>query len=170
VRLGVDRQPERRLGAIEQPVAGFERQGLKCRLAAIVEPGGAGDVVIGGRRGCFEAQVVGRDELEAQHGRQRGIGAGALAEAAAQFALDFLVADLADVGADVESEQMLGVDLGTLGPRLLGARHRSRPQQDEERRRREEIPPSHGRSYSEGFRMPRSHRGGGDACQGSPST
>src|SRR6185503_14439525 len=62
------------------------------------------------RASDFDSKIPGRYKLQFELLADGAISAAVLAEASGRFALKLPLADIADIGADHEAEQMLGID------------------------------------------------------------
>src|SRR5262245_24694942 len=109
--LDAQRQPERRVLALEQTVSRVERDGLQRPLAAIVDPVHPRDVVIGDRRHGGETEPVGETVFGLERRRDVVVGAAGLAETAGRIGFEFLFSRFPGVAAFREAEHMLGIDL-----------------------------------------------------------
>src|SRR5262245_8461930 len=99
MRLDAERQPERRVLAIEQAESRVERDGLQRSLAAIVNSVHARDVVIGDRRHGGETESVRETVFGLERRRDVVVGAAELAETAGRIGLKFLFSRFAGVAA-----------------------------------------------------------------------
>ena len=136
MEFGGDSQPEWRALAIEQAIAQVERSALEIELAAIADIGDAGDVVQGGSAADLDAEVRQRHDLDLDLLREGAIGPAALAESTCRLGLEFALAGIADIGADHETEDVLGIEdlfgtdayrrerdgAGGYGPECMGSR------------------------------------------------
>src|SRR5262249_48802660 len=114
MRLDAERQPDRRVLAIEQTESRVERDRLQRRLTAIVKSAHAREFVIGARRYGRETEPVRETVFGLDRRRDRIVGAVELAEAAGRIGLKLLFSRLPDIAAFREAEHMLGVDLARL--------------------------------------------------------
>src|SRR6516162_2729869 len=89
---------------------GIERQTIKRPLSSVIQSRDANDVVINAGGAHFETKILYRRIFQGKRLGERGIGAGTLAKPRQRIALELLFSNLANIGADGEAEQMLGVD------------------------------------------------------------
>ncbi|MCA3806223.1 hypothetical protein, partial [Burkholderia sp.] len=78
-------------------------------MTAIVKARDAVDVVRAERSAELDTKVRCRNELELHFLVERAVAAAVLGEAAGGLALEFPLADLPDIGADHEAEDVLGI-------------------------------------------------------------
>ena len=124
-------QAERRCVPVEKPVAQVQRSALPGQLAAILETGNAVDVM--GREGAsdLDTEILGGHEFQFEFLVDRPVVSAALGKSSGRLALEFALAGIADIGADHEAEDMLGID-------AFGA-NAGREQRGEDTRRSPEI-------------------------------
>src|SRR5262245_40086118 len=103
-RLGVNHQPKWRICAIKYAASGIERQTIERPPSSVIKSGDASDVMISADGTHFETKILVRRIFQGKYLRQRGTGAGTLAEARQQIALELLFSKLAYIGSDCEAE------------------------------------------------------------------
>ncbi|WP_296512338.1 hypothetical protein [Rhodopseudomonas sp.] len=82
-------------------------------MAAILETRHATDIVRRKSGSHLNSKIPGGHELEFEFLAEGAIGSTGLAESPGGLALEFALAEVADIGADHESEQMLRIDVFT---------------------------------------------------------
>src|SRR5262249_7254855 len=88
--LDAQRQPERRVSTIEEPISRVERYRLQCPLATIIDRAHPRDVVIGNGRHGGETEPIREAVFRLQRRRDVVVGAAEPAETAGRIGLQFL--------------------------------------------------------------------------------
>jgi hypothetical protein len=117
VRLGADRQADRGGPSVEQAISPLQGEAAELEGVAIVEPGNARDRVVVELGAHLETNVRPRRVLEPELARECRVGSVVLAEPADRLRFDFLLAELADVGALREAENELRIHIAGVDDR-----------------------------------------------------
>ncbi|WP_249144338.1 hypothetical protein [Bradyrhizobium lablabi] len=105
------RHPERCGRAIKEAISEIDRDVLPRQLSAILKARNAVDVMCIEGRSKLYAKILDRDELQFELLADGAIAAAILGEAPGGLGLEFTLAEIADIGANHEAENVLGIDL-----------------------------------------------------------
>ncbi|MGH6751749.1 MAG: hypothetical protein ACREDP_06230, partial [Bradyrhizobium sp.] len=95
---------------IEKPVAQVNGYALPGQLAPILQAWNTADVV-GRKAGSqLHPNIFGRHEFQFEFLADGPVVSAILTKSPGRLGLEFALADIADIGADHEAEQMLGID------------------------------------------------------------
>ena len=126
VGLQRERQAERRRIPVEQLVAQIKGNTLPIDLVAILKTGDAVDIVRRKGASHLDPEIIDGHEFQFEFLVDRPVASCRLGKSPRGLALEFALTDAADICADREAEQMLGIDV--LG--IHAGRHERRETQD----------------------------------------
>ena len=130
--MALDRkgQAERRGVPIEKPVAQVHGNALPGQLAPILKTWNAGDVVRRKGASHLDPEILDGHEFQFEFLADRPVVSAIPGKSSGRLALEFALADIADIRADHEAEQMLGIDAlrASAAWKQRGETHDGRPE------------------------------------------
>src|SRR5882672_9959021 len=103
-------QPERSRVPIQKPVAEIDGHPLPGQLAAILKTRNAVDIVSRERASNLNPKIPGGHEFQFEFLADRPVPSAIPGESSGRLALEFALADVADIRSDHEAKQMLGIN------------------------------------------------------------